>query len=56
VLFEKAEGRQGRNLGVIYASMALANYCFPPVPVEHERAADGKFSIVTRDRAVTSPG
>jgi hypothetical protein len=39
-----------------YAYLALGNYSFPPVPVEHERAADGKFDIVTGDGADTSFG
>jgi hypothetical protein len=39
-----------------YAYLALGDYRFPSVPGERERAADGKFNIVTRDGADTSFG
>jgi hypothetical protein len=39
-----------------YAYLALGDYRFPSVPVEHERAADGKFNIVPCEAADTSFG
>jgi hypothetical protein len=42
---------------VSYVYLALADYRFPPVAVERERAAtDGKFNIVARSRPDTSFG
>jgi len=34
----------------------MADYPFPPVPVEHERTADSKFNIITRDEPDTCFG
>jgi hypothetical protein len=54
--FSKVLDKAKTKSRLSYAYLALGDYRFPPVPVKHERAADGKFNIVTRDGADTSVG
>jgi len=44
--------KKGKNESRLsYVHLAFADYRFPSVPVEYERAAGGKFNVITREGA-----